>query len=229
MAFSSSPGAGRPVRSTPLRLAIGNIHRPGALTPSVVLSLGLGLALLVTLALIGHQSQARTVGQSARPGAEFLLCRHPVERDRRVSTAWSPRLPPDGKIIKVPMLRGRITGLNGQEVNAENVPSEARWVLRGDRGITLRPKSARELAAGCGRVVGARLRRRAAGVVLRRGGGRNRARGRRHDHRLGAWPPDYGADCQSARCRMGIAVDQLRHGVFAKTHSPARRIHGWRR
>jgi putative ABC transport system permease protein len=30
-----------------LRLAIGNIHRPGALTPSVVLSLGLGLTLLV--------------------------------------------------------------------------------------------------------------------------------------------------------------------------------------
>src|SRR6202035_1016567 len=37
------------VRSTILRLAIGNIHRPGALTPSVVLSLGLGLALLVTV------------------------------------------------------------------------------------------------------------------------------------------------------------------------------------
>ena len=36
------------VNSTALRLAIGNIHRPGALTPSVVLSLGLGLALFVT-------------------------------------------------------------------------------------------------------------------------------------------------------------------------------------
>ena len=36
-------------RSTRVRLAIANIHRPGALTPSVVLSLGLGLALLVTV------------------------------------------------------------------------------------------------------------------------------------------------------------------------------------
>ena len=36
-------------RSTSLRLAIANIHRPGALTPSVMLSLGLGLALLVTV------------------------------------------------------------------------------------------------------------------------------------------------------------------------------------
>src|SRR4029079_268782 len=36
-------------RYTLLRLVLANIHRPGALTPSVVLSLGLGLALLVTL------------------------------------------------------------------------------------------------------------------------------------------------------------------------------------
>ena len=36
-------------RSTALRLAIANIHRPGALTPTIVLSLGLGLALLVTV------------------------------------------------------------------------------------------------------------------------------------------------------------------------------------
>src|SRR5690606_30844095 len=40
------------MRGVALRLAIGNIHRPGALTPSVVLSLGLGLTLVVTLALI---------------------------------------------------------------------------------------------------------------------------------------------------------------------------------
>ncbi len=37
------------LRSPVVRLAIANIHRPGALTPSVVLSLGLGLALLVTV------------------------------------------------------------------------------------------------------------------------------------------------------------------------------------
>src|SRR5260221_11400426 len=35
-----------------LRLAIANIYRPGALTPSVVMSLGLGLAVLVTITQI---------------------------------------------------------------------------------------------------------------------------------------------------------------------------------
>src|SRR5260221_655541 len=42
-------------RITMLRLAIANIHRPGALTPSVLMSLGLGLAVFVTLTQIaGH-------------------------------------------------------------------------------------------------------------------------------------------------------------------------------
>src|SRR4029077_1679342 len=36
-------------KSTVLRLAIANMHRAGALTPSVMLSLGLGLAVLVTV------------------------------------------------------------------------------------------------------------------------------------------------------------------------------------
>src|SRR5207302_2749893 len=36
-------------RSTVVRLAIANLHRPGALTVSVVLSLGVGLALLATV------------------------------------------------------------------------------------------------------------------------------------------------------------------------------------
>ena len=39
-------------RGVEWRMALANIHRPGAMTPSVVLSLGLGLAVLVTLTLI---------------------------------------------------------------------------------------------------------------------------------------------------------------------------------
>ena len=123
------------VRSTPLRLAIGNIHRPGALTPSVVLSLGLGLALLVTLALIDTNLRRELSGNLPERAPNFFFVDIQASEiegfDRVVS-----ELAPGSKIIKVPMLRGRITALNGEDVNAENVPSEARWVLRGDRGIT---------------------------------------------------------------------------------------------
>ena len=34
------------------------------------------------------------------------------------------------------MLRGRVTRINGATARPENVPPDARWVLRGDRGVT---------------------------------------------------------------------------------------------
>jgi putative ABC transport system permease protein len=137
------------VRSTPLRLAIGNIHRPGALTPSVVLSLGLGLALLVTLALIDTNLRRELSGNLPERAPNFFFVDIQSSEIEGFETTVS-ELVPDGKIIKVPMLRGRITQLNGEEVNADNVPPEARWVLRGDRGITYaknQPENSR-LAAG---------------------------------------------------------------------------------
>lgn len=137
------------VRSTPLRLAIGNIHRPGALTPSVVLSLGLGLALLVTLALIDTNLRRELSGNLPERAPNFFFVdiqSNEIEGFENVLM----ELAPEGKVIKVPMLRGRITQLKGEEVNADNVPSEARWVLRGDRGVTYaknQPENSR-LAAG---------------------------------------------------------------------------------
>lgn len=123
------------VRSTPLRLAVGNIHRPGALTPSVVLSLGLGLALLVTLALIDSNLRRELSGNLPERAPNFFFVdiqSSEIDGFERVVSEVAP----DGKIIKVPMLRGRITELKGEPVNTENVPPEARWVLRGDRGVT---------------------------------------------------------------------------------------------
>ena len=83
------------VRSTALRLAIGNIHRPGALTPSVVLSLGLGLTLLVTLALIDGNLQA----------ADF---RQPARAARRTSSSSTFR-PPTSRISPASSRRRRPT------------------------------------------------------------------------------------------------------------------------
>ena len=53
--------AGRP-RSAVLRLALANIHRPGAPTPTVMLSLGLGLTVMVATALIEGNLQNQ-IGQ----------------------------------------------------------------------------------------------------------------------------------------------------------------------
>ncbi|RWX75120.1 ABC transporter permease [Neorhizobium lilium] len=123
------------VHSPALRLAIGNIHRPGALTPSVVLSLGLGLALLVTLALIDGNMRRQLTGTIAEraPNFFFVDIQGP-EREGFVNVLKQQL--PDATVTQVPMLRGRILAFNGKDVNQMNVPAAGRWVLRGDRGIT---------------------------------------------------------------------------------------------
>ncbi|TKT82875.1 ABC transporter permease [Aquamicrobium sp. LC103] len=123
------------VRSTALRLAIGNIHRPGALTPSVVLSLGLGLTLLVTLALIDGNLRRQIAGNLPAQAPNFFFVDiQSGEVDRFASLVEAEA--PDGKLVRVPMLRGRIMALNGTDIREIQVPPEGAWVLRGDRGIT---------------------------------------------------------------------------------------------
>jgi len=123
------------VNSPALRLAIGNIYRPGALTPSVVLSLGLGLALLVTLALIDGNMRRQLNGRIMEQAPNFFFVDiQGAEREGFVDIL--KQLSPQGTVTQVPMLRGRILAFNGHDVAQMNVPPAGRWVLRGDRGIT---------------------------------------------------------------------------------------------
>lgn len=123
------------VNSPALRLAIGNIHRPGALTSSVVLSLGLGLALLVTLALIDGNLRRQLTGRMAEQAPNFFFVNiQSAEREGFLDILQKHA--PEGTINQVPMLRGRIIAFNDQDVAQMNVPPGGRWVLRGDRGIT---------------------------------------------------------------------------------------------
>ncbi|ANL48789.1 ABC transporter permease FtsX-like protein [Rhizobium phaseoli] len=123
------------VNSPALRLAIGNIHRPGALTPSVVLSLGLGLALLVTLTLIDGNLRQQLTGRMNEGAPNFFFVdiqSAEVDAFRNLVQTQAP----NGKLMEVPMLRGRIVAFNGEDVTKMNVPAAGRWVLNGDRGIT---------------------------------------------------------------------------------------------
>jgi len=123
------------LKSAPLRLAVGNIHRPGALTPSVVLSLGLGLALLVALALIDGNLRNQISANIPEKAPDFFF----VDIQNSEFDAFTDKLKevaPQGEVQTTPMLRGRIVSIN--EVPAAQIkPAEGgEWVLRGDRGIT---------------------------------------------------------------------------------------------
>ncbi len=122
-------------RSTVLRLAIANIHRPGALTPSVMLSLGLGLALLVTLVEIDgnlHRELAEALPDKA---PSFFFLDIPVTDTARFD-AFLRQEAPGSTLDRVPMLRGRIVAANGVPAERLKPAAGSRWVLRGDRGIT---------------------------------------------------------------------------------------------
>ena len=123
------------MRSTLLRLAIANIHRRGALTPSVVLSLGLGLSLLVTVIEIDGNLHRQFAAALPAHAPSFFFLDIPSADTGRFD-AFVREHAPHGALERVPMLRGRIVEANG--IKAEDLkPAEgSAWVLRGDRGIT---------------------------------------------------------------------------------------------
>jgi putative ABC transport system permease protein len=131
------------LRSTVLRLAIGNIHRPGALTPSVVLSLGLGLALLVTVIEIDGNLHREFAAALPEHAPSFFFIDVPAADAARFDTFVRGEAP-GAKIEQVPMLRGRIVAAKGIKADELKAAEGSRWVLRGDRGITY----AREVPAG---------------------------------------------------------------------------------
>jgi len=118
-----------------LRLVLANIHRPGALTPTVVLSLGLGLALLVTLLQIDGNLRRQFVAAlpDKAPSVFFVDIQ---DADATRFDGFAKQHAPDAHYERVPMLRGRIVSANG--VRAENLKAapSAAWVLQSDRGIT---------------------------------------------------------------------------------------------
>ncbi len=139
---------GRP-RVAALRMALANLHRPGAPTPGIVLSLGVGLSLLVTVALIegnlGRQVNQRLIGEA--PAFYFIdIQPDQVEEFERVARA----IPGVGEIERVPSLRGRIVKVGPLAADNAPVSPDQRWVLRGDRGLTFAalPPADSEIIAG---------------------------------------------------------------------------------
>ncbi|MFL6824285.1 MAG: ABC transporter permease [Xanthobacteraceae bacterium] len=121
-------------RSPVVRLAIANICRPGALTPNVVLSLGLGLAVMVAVIAIEGNLRRQFLAALPDRAPSFYFVDIPAAAE--AFDAFIRARAPRATLERVPMLRGRIVAANG--VPAENLkPSaDATWVLNGDRGIT---------------------------------------------------------------------------------------------
>jgi putative ABC transport system permease protein len=122
-------------RFTMLRLAISNIHRPGALTPSVVLSLGLGLAVLVTITQIDGNLRRQFLAALPEHAPSFYFIDIPSSEADRF-TAFLKKTEPQATVEDVPMLRGRIVSARGVRAEELNPSTDSEWVLQSDRGLT---------------------------------------------------------------------------------------------
>lgn len=117
---------------TALRTALGAVGGPGSEAGSVVLSLGLGLAVLAAVGQI--DTNLRSAIQRDLPDVAPSYFFVDIQTDQL--QPFLDRLEGDAAVSRVetaPMLRGIITQINGtsaQEVGGDH------WVLQGDRGVT---------------------------------------------------------------------------------------------
>jgi putative ABC transport system permease protein len=118
---------GRPA----LRAALGSIDARNGETTSVVLSLGLGLAVLAAVGQIDGNLRASIADELPDVAPSYFF----VDIQPDQIDGFRARLDDDPQVSDyeaTPMLRGVITQINGQA--ARDVTDH--WVIRGDRGIT---------------------------------------------------------------------------------------------
>lgn len=136
-------------RYVPARLALSAITRPGSPVQAVIVAFGLGLSVLVTVALsqanISRQIDTRV---SEDAPAWFFIDIQPDQLDSFTSIAEGT----DGisAVGRTPMLRGRISELGGRPSEDYDMKGASAWVLRGDRALTwsATPPEEAEIIAG---------------------------------------------------------------------------------
>ncbi len=146
-----------------LRLAITNIYRPGALTPSVVMSLGLGLTVLVTITQIDGNLRRQFMAALPDRAPSFYFIDIPTNDADRFGD-FLKQTAPQSTVEDVPMLRGRIVAARGVKAEDLNASSDSEWVLQSDRGLTYTGEIPEGIEDRRGQMVGRRLQRPAAGL-----------------------------------------------------------------
>ena len=121
------------------RMALANLHRPGAQTSALVVALGFGLSAFVLLAAVQTSLDGNIVRRVPNRAPDYFVLDLPQDRvaafDAIIRSAA-----PDAEIRKVPALRGSIVaygpeGRMTRVADLKEIPENA-WPLRGDRGLT---------------------------------------------------------------------------------------------
>ena len=141
--FRSAAGPGA------LRRALAALARPGGETGGLLLSLGFGVTVLVAIASV-EEGLSRQLREEIPAGAptHFFIDIQPDQTERFDAViAGTP-----GAVLdrRTPHLRARIASIDGVPAVAAQVPENARWALRSERGLTWSadPPEGAEIVAG---------------------------------------------------------------------------------
>jgi putative ABC transport system permease protein len=117
------------------RLGLSNLHRPGAPTPLMLVSVGLGLSTLAAVALIEGNIRREIMDQLPQDAPSFFFVdiqNDQMEAFRRIVAG----VPGVRSVQEVPSLRARVVAVNGVPAERVVATPDTSWALRGDRGLT---------------------------------------------------------------------------------------------
>jgi putative ABC transport system permease protein len=120
------------------RMAAANLCRPGNISSSVILSLGLGLTVLVAVALVQYNF-TRLISDDIAADAPsfFFLDVQAAQRDAFRDLVQSD--PAARGLVMTPSFRGRIVRVNGRSAEEALADESESWVVNSDRGFTYTP------------------------------------------------------------------------------------------
>ena len=117
------------------RLGLGNLHRPGTPVPLMLVSVGLGLSTLASVAMIHGNLHAHVLAQIPAQAPSFFFI--DIQSAQLATfTELLARTPGVSDVKHVPSLRARIVAVNGVPAAQAKATPETQWALRGDRGLT---------------------------------------------------------------------------------------------
>lgn len=122
-----------------LRLALANLHRPGAQTGALVTALGFGLSAFVLLAAVQTSLDANIAARVPQRAPAYFVLDVPRDRADEFRQAVA-HVAPEAQVRMVPALRGAILAYGPQGhmtrvADLKEIPDDA-WPLRGERGLT---------------------------------------------------------------------------------------------
>lgn len=118
-----------------LRLSLTNLYRPGNITTSIILSIGLGLTVLIAVALVQNNFVRLLTDDIAEDAPSFFFLdiqSNQMDKFKEVIAKYK-----SARDLKItPSYRGRIVSVNGVPAEEALVDKREKWIIGSDRGFT---------------------------------------------------------------------------------------------